>query len=379
MAVRLLHGEGLTYDGSNPSVCRAPAYPAYLAAVMFITGENPIPYTLLRISDSLLDSLTAASLLWLCAVFFPFSSRRTRILAGVLYAFNPFVMYYTLKMGPETLILPFFVIYLGLLHKLMFDSENRWRNAALLGLVSGILLLNKSVFIPFIILSPLVIIGIAPKSRKSSVIPPILISLMLAFTILAPWSLRCNRYAGRFVLVQTLTGYNFWYDFVIDENRNANFAAGRLDDCIFEEGKVKSNEGVPFEPYHLAAWDEASIDRDLVVRARTWIRQNPIGFLRKTADNFFSFWYVVETPKKMVVTGLFSLLFLLTTFSGTYRLCRYGHGRSALILLILILLVDLIYVPVISLYRYSLIVYPMMTLLTAFTVTELLDRWKLRS
>ena len=68
IAINLIEGKGFSYNGVDPTVCRAPAYPAYLAILFLVFGHEPEPFLILRIFDIFLDSLIALFVLWISSL-----------------------------------------------------------------------------------------------------------------------------------------------------------------------------------------------------------------------------------------------------------------------------------------------------------------------
>jgi len=140
IAINILKGIGFSYNGSDPTVCRAPGYPIYLSIIFYIFGHQPVPFFILRILDLILDSMTAITVLWLSALWFSKLHRSYKLSAALVYALNPFSAYYALKLGAETLYIFLFCVYLGLLYKVLFQKKfgiighistgNKWRNFA---------------------------------------------------------------------------------------------------------------------------------------------------------------------------------------------------------------------------------------------------------
>ncbi len=363
IAVNMLEGNGFSYNGDDPTVCRAPAYPTYLATIFYCFGYHPVPFFILRLIDITLDSITAIVVLWLSILWFPNLNRFGKLGAGIAYALNPFAAYYTLKLGAEPLSIFFFSIHLVILYKVFFQKKLNFAGITLLGISGGILMLNKSIFLPVVILIPILLFSLFLNMRSWSFVLSALLATGISFLILLPWSWRNTAVADRFIPVQTLLGFNFWYDFTIDNNRNLNFVAGKLNTTIFETGKVLLNDGSPYYPYSLDAKQDAKYDRELINRAIKWIKNNPSKFAIKVIDNMFSFWYMVKTPKKMIIAAIFSLTFICLSLRGAVINFSLGHKLESIFFLVLILSIDLVYAPVFSIFRFSLATFPVLSLL----------------
>jgi hypothetical protein len=368
IAVNILKGNGFSFNGSDPTVCRAPAYPLYLAIVFKLFGYQPEPFWILRLLASIVDSFTAVLVFWLSSRWLSKLNKFTWLSAGLLYALNPFLAVYALKLGSETIYIFFYAVYLVYISKLFHSQPGSWTGSLLLGITGGILILNKSIFLPIVVTSPLILFALFRELRTRRHLLKVLFAITISGLILFPWAVRNTRVTNRVVLVQTLAGYNFWYDFVLDDIRNEAIKQGNLDGKILGEGAVLLEDGQTYHPAALTAEQDAEYDHGLLNKGIGWILQNPQLFSMKIADNLLSFWYVVSTFKSMIFTAIFALIFLLFSFSGAVILFSGEHRREALFLLLLAVLFDLIYSPVISMFRFSLVAYPLLSILAGTTL-----------
>ena len=364
IAINILKGIGFSYNGSDPTVCRAPGYPIYLSIIFYIFGHQPVPFFILRILDLILDSMTAITVLWLSALWFSKLHRSYKLCAALVYALNPFSAYYALKLGAETLYVFLFCVYLGLLYKVLFQKKFGILGILALGICGGILLLNKSIFLPLVVITPVLLYLIFPHLRNKEFMVRSVLTVLISFLILTPWAIRNTRVANRFVPVQTLTGYIFWYDFTLDQNRNSYIAAGKFDKSTSATGFITLDNGDLYYPYNLDAREDAAYDKEMINKGFEWIVRHPHKFMLKIVDNLFAFWYFVETPKKMITTAIFSLAFILFALRGTLLCFSQGLKLEPVFFLILIVLIDLIYSPIVGVFRHSLLTYPLLSTLS---------------
>lgn len=362
IAINVIEGKGFSYNGIGPTVARAPAYPLFLSAIFYVFGYNPEPFLIIRLISILLSALTAVVVFWLSSLWFSNLSRASVMSVGLIYALNPFEAWYTLKITADVLYVFFFTVYLGLLCQAFLVRKSGMIRTILVGLTGGILLLNKSIFLPLLVLIPISLLAIFPDLRNKGFILRSLLSFFVSLSVLFPWTLRNTKVANETVLVQTLAGYNFWFDFSLDRNRDSAIASGDMDRS-FRGDDVLLDNGSVYAPYSLNADEDAAYDSQLTNEAVEWIRNNPRQFLLKVFDNLLSFWYMVETPKKMIIAALFSLFFIFASLGGAVVNFSSGHQRETLFFSFLVFSVNLIYSPIIAEFRYSLVVYPIMSLL----------------
>jgi len=370
IAINLLDGKGFSYNGTDPTVARAPLYPTYVAAVFLVCGGRCLEW--LRVGNIILDSLTSALIVLAFSAWFPRAAKGTAVIAGFLYALNPFSAYYTVKLGAEGMATLSVVLYLLAFHWSLLSQERSFARLAVLGVTGGILILNKSSFIPIVLLAPFMFLFISNRKRVLAMILPVVSVLLVTLTVVAPWTLRNAIVAEAFVPVQTLTGYNFWYDFSLDENRNSAFQSGSLN-TIYTGDEVYLPDKHQFGPYSLSAFNDARGDAVLVKAAMGWSLDHPLGFVLKVLDNVLAFWYVLETPGKMLVGGAFSFLFLTVAGFGYNRLRAMGEGVNATFLLILVIAIVFVYAPIMAVFRYSLVTYPILSMLAAGAVMDWLQ------
>lgn len=381
IAVSMLSGRGFSFDGVVPTVARAPAYPTYLFVLFHFLGSEPIPYFQLRLADILLDCITSALVYCLASKWFPHMSARLWFVSGMVYALNPFAAFYTIKLGSETLTSFILVTYLIFLSKALLVDNSGAGNSAIAAICGGLLALSRSSFLVFAVATPFILIMVG-GNRTARHSWNALLCVIITLALTTPWSLRNTQLSGRFVPIQTLTGYGFWYDFTLDRNRNAAIWSGNLD-SVCTGGQVFLPDGSPYSPPLLPPTLDALHDSQLTKLAAQWTLQNPGKFFLKCLDNLLSFWYLLETPRKMIVGLFFSLITIFSSLLGFKRLIGTQDGKGAICLLVLILFLDLLYSPFLAVFRYSVATYPLFAQLAAPSVGEMIGairgRWPLHS
>jgi len=351
------------FDGEHPTVCRAPAYPLYLAFLRSIVGSTDRIYVWFRLADILLDSLSAVLVVFVFQTWFRGVPHLASVLSGALYALNPVAAFYTAKLGAETLATFFFLAYLFVLGMLVSRTGRTltWTIAG--GLAGGLLCLNKAVFLPLVFIGYASVLILQPRPRTLGTLTSPLLACLLCCSLVFAWSYRSSVAAGRAVIIQTLTGYNFWYDFSFDQHRTMALHA-RLDSSFTGDDPILSS-GEPYRPYTLTANEDAKDDAALVQAAIRWSAAHPVLFMEKVGDNILSFWYAVESRGKMLVAGVSSLVLIVFGYKGARILISQGYRDSVRILAGFVVLLNLIYAPVFSVYRYSLSVIPILCMLSS--------------
>lgn len=372
IALSIISGSGFSYDTVHPTVTRGPAYPIYVAVTFLVSGGRSL--FALRIVSCILDAFTAGMLVRLGRTVWWRDTPRYGVVAGLLYAINPFAIYYTVKLGSETLAAFALIVFLVVYMKLICFPVPRPLYAVLLGAASGFLVLNKSVFLPIVLL---LFCTIPPLSKRLSTarlnwrVVAVCTGVMLL--VIAPWSIRNMLVSGRPVLVQTLTGFNFWYDFALDANRNSAIRSGNLD-STYTGGPVKMPDGTEFTPYSISAAEDAAGDAILTREALRWVIANLVATVWKILDNIASFWYLLESPRKMIVGGLFSCVLLLMAWVGIKKWPPEVNKAIPVFLAGVVALIVFAYSPIMAVFRYSLVTYPILSLLIAPGFESLIRR-----
>ena len=182
--------------GHAPVIWRAPGYQAFLALGLRLGGPGAA-----RVLQALVSVLTT----WLVWRF----ARRhfgERIALGTaaFLAFYPSWVAYSHLFWAETLFLPFLVFAFD---RTLLAGESGDGRAALAGGVAlGLAALVRSTALVMAGVSVLWLLARrGPRSARSA-----LLLAGAAFVVIAPWSATVSSRAGRLVIVDTNSGYNFW-------------------------------------------------------------------------------------------------------------------------------------------------------------------------
>jgi len=203
-AISLLNGDGYPLRGSLPFV-RPPLYPFFLSAVYYIFPHET--YLTARIFNLVLDTLA-------CFVFYKlimlvWNNRPTAILASLIYAVNPFFLFFSARVRVEALF-----ILLGVTGTYFLIREYKkkfpgWLSIFLVGVVFGLACLCRSNATIFVFFIPLWLIYCNLKNRKKAVLLSVVFILGCVLTI-APWSIRNYYKYNEAILISDGLGYAFW-------------------------------------------------------------------------------------------------------------------------------------------------------------------------
>jgi len=365
LAQNLLDGNGFSYAAgeAKPTVTRAPFYPFYLAALLALVGHN---FFWLRFMEAMVDVGTTY-LVYALVIrnvrgnLNSAHSRRLGLVAALVYALQPFSIYYTVKLGPES----WFTFYLTLTIIFFFEflraGPSLWRSV-LWGGSLGVLSLNKSVAI---LLPGLFLVLLVQQHKLSgSHLRGAVLAMVVMLALIAPWSLRNYRVARAFVPVQTLTWWNFWYDFDV-----------RVGETSFATVERLYQVEIGGHPYGLTAPMDVAQETHLRQEAMSWITRNPLAFAEKTLCNVGEFWYLVESWPKAGVIIVFWLVSLPFAVWGlVVGLRSPSLSLLAIGSLLTIMYFNLVYAPVFAVFRYSLVVVPFLTVLIAIALVEMISQ-----
>ena len=208
LAGNVAAGRGFAYDAPEPGETpreqfgRAPVYPFFLAAAGFATGGS-LPLTAIKVAQAAVGALT----IWIVAVI---AARAAGPRAGVLAAWGA-ALYPPLVWMPAYVLSETLYSALALANVLLADralgtsgrSYSQQRAALACGLLGGLCALTRPGHLFFLLLMGLYLLA---RQRFHAAVA-IAIGALL---VIGPWTARNYREHGRFVLIASSGGINFW-------------------------------------------------------------------------------------------------------------------------------------------------------------------------
>jgi 4-amino-4-deoxy-L-arabinose transferase-like glycosyltransferase len=289
------------------------------------------------------------------------------------------VIYYTAQIEQFTIVLPFLLLWFYLMTRWEQSSEGETIPWAL-GILSGVLVLNKSVYL----LVPPVGVLLAVWVRRHRPGWRVfarqgVLVLLLATLVVTPWSYRNYKVSeGRLIPVQLLLWSNFWADVFwdeLDEREGSNRPPLQLSHYVNQRqrGLLRDMERLPRD--NLTPVRLECLEEDLYRNsAWKWIRENPEGMVKKTAKNLWQFWFGAENSRKtrlFFTLQLFYLSLFLWGILGLVKSRQLGRVKFAsLIILLLWLPYSLVY----AMGRFSLDLVPVLAMVTGVGI----DHWMQR-
>jgi len=325
LALRVVGGHGFSFGelwwpitpADAPTAHWSFLYTLYLALVYSLFGPHPIsarilqamivgilhPYIIYRIGEKLFSrniALTAAAITAVYVYFFYY---------GAALMTEPFYI---------TAIL--FSLWIGIQLSENTDKKKDIKLGFALGISLGITLLLRQVFLLFI---PILILWIwitrFRLSRKLPLLSTVLSIALIALFIL-PVTLYNQSHFGRFVLLNTNSGYAFFW--------GNNPIYGTKFIPILSTAEYQAM--IPEEVRHL---DEAALDQELLKRGIQFVMDDPKRYVLLSLSRippYFMFWYSSDSSMLSNISrigsfGVFLPFMLYGLFLGVRNVSANGN------------------------------------------------------
>lgn len=351
-------------DGQS-TLQRTVTFPAVIALVYYAVGEN---YPLWSAFFCLFDVGTCVLAVYVIRNAW---GQRVGVLAGLYLAAHLPVAYYTAQIEQFTVLLPFLVLWIWL----MTLWERKPTSIAIpvgLGLVTGWLILSKSVYLLF---PPVSIVALALVRRRQLPWRRFLLGaavfMFLSAAVVAPWTIRNYRVSGgKFIPVQTLLWENVLVNINwdhLDRTQGTDRPPGSLQDYIYARRADILNAS-PEPPQHewalprIEAHSEA-IFRDVFFE---WIPDNVGVFAAGVAKNVWQFWVGAENGVKTRKFIVLQFVPLTLAIFGLVVILRRRKLAAVWMAGIPIVMLWSQYSVVHAMGRYSLSLVPALALLFAY-------------
>lgn len=343
LAKNMLSKNIFSWDGIIPTSFRAPGYPAFLALIYAIAGEN---LNVVRLIQALLVALICVPVFWMG---YRLAGLSLAILASLGTVLHPLLLYMTAWIYTE----PFFICLLWLGVWLLFRvfQSNEYRYILLAGVILGIATLVR----PQFVMLPLgcLILGLIARWSFATIRSFALVQLIVIFVLL-PWSIRNYVVHQEIVLITTDTGPNLY---------GANNRA--------------SHGGFASQSWSLPGLSEVQSDKEFARRALVWIRQNPQQFIALIPAKLEKFYSLLEATTNQRSIGRIEPIirfmyhgFLVIAFFGALWLVFEQKGQESIILVALSIYATLITMIFHGGARLALPIAPVLILFACFLLTK---------
>lgn len=275
LAQHIAHGESFEYGSPDARVFRMPGYPALLAPLFWLFGDN-MPVLAGRLLSAVLGTAAVGAVYWLAATLF---NRQTGLIAALAAACYPGAIAISAVVLSEASFCPLYLAQLVAWVKSWQAAQVRrsylW--AAASGLFGGLATLVRPdwlLFVPFATILGLLLAKAWLHHLK-------LACLMAAVVaaVMLPWWWRNFKVVGHFVPTTLQVGASL-YD-GLNPNANGSSEMSFVNEFNNEEQRHPS---LPDEPF------EYRLDRRLWSAAKHWAAENPSRVLKLAGTKFVRMW-----------------------------------------------------------------------------------------
>lgn len=335
---------------------RAPLYPAFLALVYFIFGQEFSRFFYARLAQAIFLGATLAPLTYLVAKEFSFifplsNDERVANFSAWIVACYPMLLVYPLGLGTENL---FFILLLcSFFFLLKSINQPSTFHFLLSGLFLALTTLTRSVILPF---AGLTILYLFYLHRKQALL--MLLSFVLVIT---PWIIRNSILHGKLTGIETSMGYNLYLGYHPEGNGSFVFGPSLdlltiMDDSERDEiGTQKALELIKHQPERFIS-----------------LALNRLGFFfgleKRVLMYFYSNNLLGYIPQPILLTIAFILLFPFVALSilAVFGLLSLKWNPQTLLLSGLLVLYILPHVFILSEDRFHLALIPYFAILASY-------------
>jgi 4-amino-4-deoxy-L-arabinose transferase-like glycosyltransferase len=342
-------GKGFVYGSGDMTVTsfdRAPVYPLIIAFVRIALHEH---YILgLQVFQALLHGLTG---LLMYRIGGQFLDHRTALLAQIIHAIHPVMVWYTARVWIETTN-TFFTV-LVVLMAILLQNGSTARRTVLAGVVIGVAVLTKAV----ILFLPVLFVVSALVRKQLHTARSLILAVGIAVVIIAPWTVRNYVESGQVVPVHTSLGLNLVLGEAIAEHWiEAPFSTLAL----WEMGNAVTTDLLAGTGLSPASPDgDATLARCVI---GGWLR-DPATFIRHVVVNAVTYWYLSESALKSLFLLFIQIPLLVYAVRGAWS--TRGRSSAAGLLILAALYFWGVHAVIVGWLRYSVPALPLLILLAA--------------
>jgi hypothetical protein len=300
----------------------------------------------------------------------------TGVTRWIVALYPPFV-YAVMTFGITTFVMltSFMVLWSALrLIRSIHEKKSTQRISIVLGVSCGILMLLRGEG-PLIVLITLIVLAIKLRSVFQQSIRPLAVASIIAFAILAPWTIRNYLVFDKFIPVSANGSFNFWRG--NNEVTNGSPLTERGDpfwstDELWLKAEQQFAKGVDFENNFSAIYREAAFQ---------WIEKHPAETASLALKKGIIFWsFDVRNKAGGWQYFVLHTIALAITIFGSVRLIKRRKRftlltRTGLSLIVtwaaLATIIAMIFLP---LARFQIVTMAMLVPIAAYGMTELFDR-----
>jgi 4-amino-4-deoxy-L-arabinose transferase-like glycosyltransferase len=345
----------------KPQTSFEPLHPIYLAIVYKLFGINPIAS---RIIQSFISAFT-------CLILYHLTKKlidlQTAMLSYIISIFYPYFIYYTGVLLSETITL--FLVCLFLFTMSLTLQNNKSWFPILSGLLIGLIFLSKSVFLPFFLLSTLIILMFGKSKIKNTIL-----FCLFFIIVISPWVIRNYGIYKTIIISPTKGGWNLWErnnyrlnpDFLNIEHPELEKSFSIITDLEMMNLKRKDLTYYP----DLTGLNEPQKDKVFKRMFRDFVLANPIVYLKLCYIRFFELFQVSHVHLNNFI---YKVIAWLTTgpvliFGTIGGLMLLGRWRQLIVLYLLMLYYIPIHIMTTASPRYRLPIEPIFIIFASYFI-----------
>jgi len=364
---------------------RAPLYPLFVAAHLFIGGNEYWVYV-----SQVILSLAHVILVWAIANRLAPQQPAVAVIASLLMAVNVPLATASQTLLSETLFLTFF---LALLWLALVVTTTRYRRVVLImmGIIIGLAILTRSLALVFLPLLTIWAWASAPSQRWRDA----LLLCVTAVLIVLPWSIYASRTFGGPIIVDTSGAYNL----LLSANASvhgdqAGAQTDRFVDALSQA--AKSPPATTCAPHPGVLPTQGARQSAMTAEAFCLIQANPQAFVSRIPAEFVAFWQIRYSSAERFTKGftignvtqtyadlllwlddVWYLALLMPAVVGVWVSRRTVRPDQWWLLVIWVVVPVLLGAVLFSITRFRLILLPMIAILAAMTFVALWQkRWR---
>jgi 4-amino-4-deoxy-L-arabinose transferase-like glycosyltransferase len=376
LALRVAAGHGFSFAETWWPVTAANAptahwsflYTLYLSAIYDLFGAHPL---LARILQAIIVGILHPYLA------FRLGTRVFNLQAGLAAAAITGIYVYFIYYGAALMTEPYYMTALLLCLWLaikLADSQGRSTEilpAFALGVCAGLAVLLRQVFLLFVPVLFLWVWLVRFRDRQSLPIVSTVLSVAIIILVILPVSFYNHSRFGRFVLLNTNSGYAFFWA------NHPMYGTQFVPILSTEQYRAM----IPAEVRHL---DEAALDQELLRRGIQFVLDDPGRYALLSLSRipiYFMFWYspassTLSNISRLGSFGIFLPLMLAGVVLGIKRYARFWELVTSPVglLLLFVLLYSAIHILTWTLIRYRLPVDAVLILFAGLAMIKAVER-----
>jgi 4-amino-4-deoxy-L-arabinose transferase-like glycosyltransferase len=370
LAINLVDFGVFGFNPGESTLLRGPIFPILEIPLYLAFGEHYVCWSIALIfldGGTCLLLMLLARRVWGC---------RTALLAGFFYSLHLAVAYYVCQIEQFSSMLPLVVAWLclfALWERDYFRRSFPW----VLGIVSGIMILNKTVYLPVVFIAGAALWWCKRREFGGwSLFRPILIYLVVSILVVAPWTLRNYRVSGgKIIPVQAYFWQLLWQDIrmsELDRTMGRDRSDGAFLEDIIAKQQVLFNQPENRFINELKGFQfELGIEKIFAKDSIQWMKANPGKTLLIKLENTWQFWIGAENRKKTLLLSIMQFAYLGAALVGLWLVWRYREIQKVKYGLLLILMLWAEHTVVFAWGRFSLDLVPVLGILFGLGV----DAW----